>query len=125
LTAQTVNPEGITADGAGNIYVTTFDARELTPGQLVVFNEKGKVVRQVAIAGASPQLLGVAFHPTTGALLVIDFGPVLSGGSGRVLEVDPHTGASSVFMTAAGGAGLNAMTSTRPATSTCPTVPPT
>jgi sugar lactone lactonase YvrE len=105
-----VNPEGITADAEGNIYVTTFDPTGQTPGQLIVFSASGKLLRQVAIAGASPQLLGLAFHPTTGSLLVIDFGPVLvPGGAARVLEVDPNTGASSVFMTATGSAGLNAL----------------
>jgi sugar lactone lactonase YvrE len=105
-----VNPEGITTDAAGNFYVTTFDPTGQTPGQLVAFTPTGKLMRQVAIAGASPQLLGLAFHPATGKLLVIDFGPVLApGGSARVLEVNPVTGASSVFMTAAGNAGLNAL----------------
>jgi sugar lactone lactonase YvrE len=105
-----VNPEGITADAEGNIYVTTFDPKGQTPGQLIVFSASGKLLRQVAVAGASPQLLGLAFHPITGSLLVIDFGPVLVGGAARVLEVDPNTGASSVFMTATGSAGLNALT---------------
>jgi sugar lactone lactonase YvrE len=105
-----VNPEGLTADAAGNLYVTTFDPRGLTPGQLVVFSASGKLLRQVVVAGASRQLLGLAFHPSTGDLLVIDFGPVLSGGSGRVLKVDPFSGASSVFMTTTGSSGLNALT---------------
>jgi sugar lactone lactonase YvrE len=105
-----VNPEGITADAAGNIYVTTFDPTGATPGQLVVFSASGKLLRKVNVAGASPQLLGLAFHPSTGVLLVIDFGPVLGGGAARVLEVNPLTGASSVFMTATVGAGLNALT---------------
>ncbi len=105
-----VNPEGITADAAGNLYVATFDPTGATPGQLVVFSPSGRLLRQVAIAGASPQLLGLAFHPTTGDLLVIDFGPVLAGGSGRVLKVDPFDGSSTVFMTTTGSAGLNALT---------------
>jgi sugar lactone lactonase YvrE len=41
---------------------------------------------------------------------VIDFGPVLVGGAGQVLKVDPFTGSSSVFMTATGSAGLNGLT---------------
>ncbi|HLK07223.1 MAG TPA: SMP-30/gluconolactonase/LRE family protein, partial [Candidatus Angelobacter sp.] len=49
-------------------------------------------------------LLGIAFHPQTGALLVIDFG------GGQVLRVDPFTGASSVFMTVTGSSGLNGIT---------------
>ena len=36
-------------------------------------------------------LLGLDFHPKSGKLLVIDFG------AGKVLTVDPVTGASSVF----------------------------
>jgi sugar lactone lactonase YvrE len=43
-------------------------------------------------------LLELAFHPTTGALLVIDFG------SKQVLNVDPDTGESTVFTTIPGGA---------------------
>ena len=105
-----VNPEGITADAAGNIYVTTFDPTGITPGQVVVFSPSGKLVRQVVVSGASAQLLGLAFHPGTGDLLVIDFGPVLGGGAARVLKVDPFDGTSSVFMTATGSAGLNALT---------------
>lgn len=110
LPAGAVNPEGITVDAAGNIYVTTFDPTGSTPGQVVVFSPSGKLLRQVEVEGASPQLLGLAFHPTTGDLLVIDFGPVLGGEPGRVLKVDPSNGASSVFMTATGSAGLNALT---------------
>lgn len=109
LPAGAVNPEGITADAKGNIYVTTFDPTGSTPGQVVVFSSSGKFLRQVAVAGASPQLLGLAFHPGTGELLVIDFGPVLGGAAGRVLRVDPFSGASSVFMTATGSAGLNGL----------------
>ncbi len=105
-----VNPEGITADTKGNIYVTTFDPTGSTPGQVVVFSSSGKFLRQVVVQGASPQLLGLAFRPGTEELLVIDFGPVLGGGAAQVLRVDPFTGASSVFMTASVGAGLNALT---------------
>jgi sugar lactone lactonase YvrE len=47
----------------------------------------------VSVAGSSQLLLDLAFHPTTGALLIIDFG------NARVLSVDPKTGASSVFAT--------------------------
>ncbi len=73
------------------------------PGQLFVFNPEGQLLRQVSIAGSSPHLLGLAFHPQTGALLVIDFGHA------QVLTVNPVSGGSSVFMTVTGNAGLNAL----------------
>jgi sugar lactone lactonase YvrE len=91
------HPEGITVDAAGNVYVTTFDvARAGAPGQvghLIVFRPNGRLLRQVSIANSSPLLLDLAFHPASGALLVIDFG------SAQVLTVDPVTGASSPFTT--------------------------
>ncbi len=58
----------------------------------------------VTIAGSSPATLGLGFNPVTHQLLVIDFG------AGKVLNVDPNTGASSVFMTVTGSSGLNALT---------------
>jgi sugar lactone lactonase YvrE len=92
LPAGNHNPEGITADKHGNIYVTTFDAgRSEGGGRLFVFNRHGELKRVVDIAGASRFLLDLAFHPHSGDLLVIDFG------GAKVLKVNPHTGASSVF----------------------------
>jgi streptogramin lyase len=75
-----------------------------------VFDEDGGLLRQVSVAGSSPHLLGLRFHPATGALLIIDFG------GGKVLDVDSHTGAAVVFMTLPAlphpgfGAGLNDLT---------------
>jgi sugar lactone lactonase YvrE len=105
LPADAAHPEGITADAGGNIYVTTFDPGAST-GRLIVFSPSGQLVRDVVVQNASPFLLGLAFHPGTGALLVIDFG------QGKVLTVNPFTGASIVFMSVAPppAAGLNALT---------------
>lgn len=106
LPAGAANPEGITVDGAGNVYVTTFDVGGAPPGQLFVFSPSGRLLRQVSVAGTSNLLLDLAFHPTTGDLLVIDFG------SKKVFTVDPVTGASAVFTTIPGGAaaGPNVLT---------------
>jgi len=108
LPAGSAHPEGITADAQGNIYVTTF-AINGTPtgnGQLFVFGHDGKLVRQVNVANSSTLLLDLAFHPISGALLVIDFG------GQKVLSVDPVSGASTLFATIPGGtsAGPNVLT---------------
>jgi sugar lactone lactonase YvrE len=104
LPAGSDGPEGIAADKAGNIYVTTFAAPpRATPGQLFVFDRVGHLVRQVSVQGSSSQLLGLDFHPS-GKLLVIDFG------NARVLSVDPVTGVSALFATVTGPAGLNDLT---------------
>ena len=97
LPAGTPAAEGLEVDAEGNVYVTTFgftpSGPVQGPGQLLVFSRAGRLVRQVPIAGSSANLLGLAFHPLTGALLAVDFG------AAQVLAVDPVTGASSVFMT--------------------------
>ncbi len=108
LPPGSTGPEGLTVGSDGSVYVATFGFNSNgpvnTPGQLFVFAPSGQLLRQVTIANASPHLLGLAFHPITGALLVIDFG------AGQVLNVDPTTGASTVFMTVTGSSGLNALT---------------
>lgn len=101
-------PEGITIGPDNNVYVTTFGFNATGgvpgPGKIYVFNSSGHLLRTLSIAGSTANLLGLAFHPTTHALLVID-----NGGS-KVYNVNPTTGAASVFMTVTGAAGLNALT---------------
>lgn len=101
-------PEGLTVGPDGNIYVATFGFNQNgsvgDTGQLYVFNPQGHLLRHVAVANSSPHLLGIAFHPQSGQLLVADFG------AGDVLSVNPVSGASSVFMTVTGASGLNGIT---------------
>ena len=104
-------PEGLAVGPDGNVYVTTFGFNSAGPvsglGQLYVFDPAGHLIRQKSVANSSSHLLGIGFHPTTHALLVIDFG------AAQVLKVNPHTGASTVFMTVTttpGSTGLNALT---------------
>ena len=99
--------EGLTVGNDGNVYVSTFDPTGPAPAQLFVFNSEGKQLRRVNIVGSSQATLGLAFHPTTHTLLVIDFG------AGNVRSVDPQTGASSVCITLTsppGTPGLNGLT---------------
>jgi sugar lactone lactonase YvrE len=100
------HPEGITADDDGNIYVTTFEATRPagTPGEMFVFDRHGDLLRRVTVAGSDSKLLDLAFHPKTGALLVIDFG------NARVLTVNPFTGANTLFTQLPAGSGPNVLT---------------
>jgi SMP-30/Gluconolactonase/LRE-like region len=98
------NPEGITVGPGGEVYATGFAPTAPSgPGKVYVFDEEGRLSRVLEVAGSSPALLGLAFHPQTGALLVLDFG------AGNVLDVDPYSGASSVFSAIGSGTGLNAL----------------
>ena len=106
---QPSSVEGLTVGPDGNIYVPSFGFN--TAGALsgnaalFVIKPDGRLVRKVTIANSSPHMLGLRFNPVNGFLLVLDFG------AGKVLHVDPVTGASSVFMTpTVAGAGLNALT---------------
>src|SRR5919108_6159573 len=104
LPAGNANPEGVAVDRQGDVYVTTFAVTAAGgPGKVFVFNSRGELKRELQVAGSSQLLLGVAFHPQTNDLLVVDFG------AGRVLRVNPNTGASTVFTEVGAGSGLNAL----------------
>jgi sugar lactone lactonase YvrE len=100
--------EGLTVGRDGNIYVPSFgyNTTGALTGNAVLFviSPKGDIVRKVTIANSSPHMLGLEFNPVTGALWVLDFG------AGKVLDVDPATGASSVLAGPIAGSGLNALT---------------
>src|SRR3954464_10293820 len=77
------NPEGLTVDRHGDVYVATFAVSGTPPGQVFVFGSDGRLKRQLSVSGSSNLLLGLDFHPQTGDLLVIDFGKQ------QVLNVNP------------------------------------
>jgi hypothetical protein len=105
LPAGSPNPEGITADKHGDIYVSGFGPTSPAgPGKVFVFGQNGHLKRVLNVANSTNALLGLAFSARD-ELLVVDFG------ANQVLKVNPHTGESSVFMpTPAGAGGLNALT---------------
>jgi sugar lactone lactonase YvrE len=104
LPPGTAHPEGITADVRGNFYVADFDVSGNTSvGTIVVFDRTGRWLRTLRIDNGSALLLGIAFNPSTGDLLVCDLG------KSQVLSVDPQSGAASVFTTIPGGGGPNAL----------------
>ena len=100
--------EGLTVGPDGNIYVPTFgfNTKGSLTGNAVLFvlSPDGKLVRKVTITNSSPHMLGLAFNPVTSHLWVLDFG------AGKVLNVDPNTGTSSVLAGPIPGSGLNALT---------------
>jgi sugar lactone lactonase YvrE len=94
-------PEGLAVAPNGDVYVATFDGSK----KIFVYNENGGLLRTLTVS-SSGFLLGLGFHPQTGAFLAIDFG------AGKVLRVDPQTGGASDFISLASpvGSGLNALT---------------
>jgi hypothetical protein len=99
-----LNPEGIAVDRRnGDVYATGFNPTGAPPAQIYVFNDDGALKRVLNVTNSSSALLGIAFHPVTGDLLVADLG------AGNVVRVDPHTGAGQVFTAIGADAGLNAL----------------
>jgi len=100
LPAGSANPEALAVDNRGAIYASTFG------GEIHQFSQRGQLLRSIKVTPSSGALLDLAFHPMTGALLVVDFG------GHQILDVDPVTGAATVFSTIPGGAaaGPNALT---------------
>jgi sugar lactone lactonase YvrE len=100
--------EGLTVGPDGNIYVPSFgfNTKGALTGNAVLFviSPNGDIVRQVTIQNSSPHMLGLAFNPVTGALWILDFG------AGKVLDVNPTTGASIVLAGPIANSGLNALT---------------
>ena len=84
-------PEGLEVGPDGKVYVATFgftsEGEAPGPGKVYVYSPRGHLLRQLSVADSTSHLLGLRFHPGTGALLVIDFG------GAKVLDVDPETGA--------------------------------
>ena len=67
-------PEGLEVGPGGHVFAAGFGftaAGSATgEGQLTVFDERGRLLRQVSVHPSSPHLLGLRFHPHSGALLV-------------------------------------------------------
>ncbi|HTC02911.1 MAG TPA: SMP-30/gluconolactonase/LRE family protein [Xanthobacteraceae bacterium] len=100
--------EGLTVGPDGNIYVPTFgfNTQGSLTGNAVLFviSPSGNIVRKLTIQGSSPHMLGLAFNPVFGNLLVLDFG------AGTVLDVNPYSGESTVKAGPIANSGLNALT---------------
>lgn len=105
-------PEGLEVDPHGNVYVGTFGFNSAGPvsgpGQIHVYDDHGRLERTLSVTGSTSHLLGLRWRTSRHDLLVADFG------GAQVLAVDPHSGASTVFMTlpatARAGSSLNDIT---------------
>lgn len=105
-TGETSSAEGLTVGPDGNLYVSTFGFNaqgSVASGdhsEIFVFSPNGRLLRRLVVQNSSPHALGLAFSPVmpfvrgVKSLILCDFG------AGTILQVDPFTGASAVFMTA-------------------------
>jgi len=101
LPLTSTNTEALTASKNGDIYASTFFG-----GEIHHFSSNKKLLNSITVTPSSGTLVDLAFHPTSDALLVIDFG------GKKVLEVNPATGIATTFSEIPGGenAGPNVMT---------------
>jgi sugar lactone lactonase YvrE len=103
LPAGAPNPEGITVDRHGDVYVTGFNPLQAGQGKVFVFDDDGHLKRVLQVTGSSNALLGIAFNPVSHELLVADLGQA------RVHRVNPFTGAATLFTQLPAGSGPNAL----------------
>ena len=71
------------ATSMSRLSVSQRPARPRRPARSMCSNKSGKLLRTLMVSGSSANLLGLAFHPSTGDLLVID------NGNSKVLKVNP------------------------------------
>jgi len=70
LPPGTAHPEGLAVDHAGNLWAADFDVSKSSgPGDVIAFRPDGALLRHLSVSGSSNLLLGLDFHPATGALL--------------------------------------------------------
>jgi hypothetical protein len=75
----------------GNIYMN-----QAVNGQVVQLNGDGTFERVVASIPGAPNLTGMAVDPANGHLFVSE--PTTTGGFNQVLDIDPATGSTHVFL---------------------------
>ena len=103
--------EGITVGPDGTVYSPSFGFNSEGAlggyGELFVFSPNGKLVKDFAVQGSSPHLIGLVYQESSGCVLIADLG------SGNVWKVNPKSETTSLFMSAptiTTFPGLNALT---------------
>ena len=107
----TSDVEGITVGPDGTVYSPSFGFNSEGAlsgyGELFVFSPNGKLVKDFAVQGSSPHLIGLVYQESSGCVLIADLG------SGNVWKVNPKSETTSLFMSAptiTTFPGLNALT---------------